>query len=518
MKRRDFLQAGSVFSLPFLIGGMPVSAFTRSSLESFINEESDRILVLIQLNGGNDGLNMVIPLETYGNLANHRSNIIIPESELLDIDDKQAFHPEMTGLKSVYENGKLCIVHDVAYPDQNRSHFRSTDIWTSGSAANQFESTGWLGRHFYQNHAAYPEGYPNNDYPDPFALTIGSFVSETCQGPGSNFSLALSDPNSIFELSETENNSIDLDTYYGCELLYLIETIKQTNAYGDAILANYEAGNNISTLYPDNSRLAYQLKIVAKLISGGAKTKVYVVTLGGFDTHANQSEENDPKSGNHAELLRTLSDAIYAFQDDIDLLGYGEKVVGMTFSEFGRRIKSNISLGTDHGTAAPLLVFGNCVNPGFLGDAPNIPDSVTNSEGVAMQHDFRSVYASLLIDWFEVEESVVSDLLFEDFQYLPIFKSCSATPTYNDRVEMELDLYPNPVRNFAHLSFTTENERVKISVFDAIGAEIKLISNRLFTADRHKISFETRSFEPGTYYVRVQAGNVQKTKRMVKVD
>ena len=222
MKRRDFLQAGSVFSIPFLVGGMPISAFTRSSLESFINEESDRVLVLIQLSGGNDGLNTIIPLETYANLANHRSNIIIPESSLLGVEDTFAFHPEMTGLKSIYEEGKLCVVHDVGYPDQNRSHFRSTDIWTSGSAANEFESTGWLGRYFNDGHPAYPEDYPNTAYPDPFALTIGSFVSETCQGPSSNFSLALSDPNSLFELSESENNNIDLDTYYGCELQYLI--------------------------------------------------------------------------------------------------------------------------------------------------------------------------------------------------------------------------------------------------------------------------------------------------------
>lgn len=518
MKRRDFLQAGSVFSLPILVGGIPVSAFSRSALEDLVNQESDKVLVLIQLNGGNDGLNMVIPLQTYGNLANHRSNIIIPESNLLQIDDNIAFHPELTGLKSIYENSQLCVVHDVAYPDQNRSHFRSTDIWTSGSAANQFESTGWLGRYFNNDHPSYPEGYPNTEYPDPFALTIGSFVSETCQGPGSNFSLALSDPNSLFELSESENNNIDLDTYYGCELQYLIETIKQTNAYGDAILANYENGNSLSTMYPDDNRLANQLKIVAKLISGGSKTKVYVATLGGFDTHANQSVEGEPQTGAHAELMKTLSEAISAFQDDINLLGLGEQVIGMTFSEFGRRIKSNVSLGTDHGTAAPLMVFGNCVNPGFLGDAPEIPNEVTNSEGVAMQHDFRSVYASMLIDWFEIEQSVVSDILFDDFQYLPILKNCAATPTYDERVDMDLDLYPNPVQNYAHLAFSTESENIRIALYDSIGAELKVLCNKHFTAGRHEFSFETRGLNAGVYFVRIQAGNSQKTRRLVKTE
>ncbi len=182
MKRRSFLKIGAMASTPLLINGIPVNAVARNSFLDFVSPDNDKILVLIQLTGGNDGLNCVLPLDQYSNLDKVRNKILIKESLGLKLTDKTAFHPAMTGMKSLYDDGTLKLIHSIGYPNQNRSHFRSTDIWTSGSAADEVITTGWLGRYYNNNHPNFPTGYPNNDFPDPLAITVGGNVSETCQG------------------------------------------------------------------------------------------------------------------------------------------------------------------------------------------------------------------------------------------------------------------------------------------------------------------------------------------------
>ncbi|MEM1220378.1 MAG: hypothetical protein AAGH79_15760, partial [Bacteroidota bacterium] len=236
MKRRKFLATTSTaVSVPLLLKGMPVQAVEQSSIFNFINPETDRVLVLINLNGGNDGLNMLLPLDQYDQLANNRSNVLYSENQALPITDTAAFHPAMGGAQKLFDEGRLSIIQSVAYPNQNRSHFRSTDIWTTGSPADEFWTTGWIGRFLALNHTAFPEGYPNTDYPDPLAMTMDSFVSETCQGTVSNFSLAVTDPFSLGNLATGGEDEVP-DNAYGDELEFLRTTIAQTNAYSDTIL------------------------------------------------------------------------------------------------------------------------------------------------------------------------------------------------------------------------------------------------------------------------------------------
>jgi uncharacterized protein (DUF1501 family) len=518
MKRRSFLQKGSILTAPAFVGGIPVTAVANNALSNFINSEDDRVLVLVQLNGGNDGLATIIPRDQQDALTQVRSNIVIPESSFIDLTNTLAFHPNMGGLKQVHDDGKLNIVQGVAYPNQNRSHFRSLDIWHTASEADEFLDTGWLGRYFDSLFPGYPEGYPNGDCPDPFALTIGSVVSETCQGSGGNFSLAIVDPENISDLATPTNNDL-ADGCYGDQLKFLINTIEQTNAYGDSMEGAFNRGNNLSTKYNDDNALATKLKTVARLISGGLRTKVYVVSIGGFDTHANQVVEGEPTQGAHAALLKSLSDGICAFQDDLKLLGLEERVIGMTYSEFGRRIRSNFSFGTDHGTAAPLMVFGTCVNPIVIGDNPIISPDVSQNEGVAMQYDFRSVYGSILMDWFKVEEDVVKTLLYEDFQHLPILKECETSTSVNDLSEaLDFRVYPNPFNNYTRVEFTSKNEWLKISVFDLIGNEIKIATSQKFSAGPHSLQIETHNLPPGSYYYRLQTKTLQKTVRLVKAN
>ncbi len=517
MKRRSFIKRSSIASVPLLLGGVPVTAVAENAFSNFINPDSDRVLVLIQLTGGNDGLNCVIPRDQYRALTMVRPDIVLPESSLLEVTDKLAFNPNMENLKRVYDNGELSVIQSVGYPNQNRSHFRSTDIWQTASAAEDYLTTGWLGRYFDNYFPNYPEAFPNSDCPDPFAITIGSSVSETCQGMAGNFSLAITNPSNLAQLSTPLNNEIAAGCYSD-KLDFLAKTIQQTNEYGEVIQTADDLGSNSSTQYADDNELAQKLKIVAKLINGGLRTKVYVVNLGGFDTHAEQVDEGDTTMGDHADLLKELSDAIYSFQDDLKNLGLDQRVVGMTYSEFGRRIRSNASFGTDHGTAAPLWVFGSCVQSGVIGDNPEISEDVDNQEGVAMQHDFRSVYGSILTDWFEVDEQTVEDVLLGQFQKLPIIKLCSPTSTDNyDDTEIKLSAFPNPFENVTTIEFESKREHVRISVFDAIGSEVKVLTNQTFSEGKHQVKFEGHRLPKGAYFIRVQTESGQQTKRVVKM-
>ena len=504
--------------MPVLLNGLTVNALPQSSLFRLMNMENDKVLVLIQLQGGNDGLNTVIPLQHYDRLMNVRANVMIPENNLLKLNDTTAFHPAMRGLKNLFDDGHLNVIHSVGYPNQNRSHFRSTDIWTSASAADEFDSRGWLGKYFDTNHLGYPEGYPNSETPHPIAITMGNIISETCQGVSANYSLAVNDPFALSPLSQGEGSAVP-NTPYGNELTFIREAIEQTNAYTGVLTEIAENGVNMAT-YPQEN-LATQLKNVALLLAGGIKTKIFVCSIGGFDTHADQVMDNNPMAGIHTNLLTRVSEAVEVFQKDIKALGLEERVIGMTFSEFGRQIASNLSLGTDHGTAAPLLVFGNCVNPGFIGENPEIADELMPQEGVAMQIDFRDVYGSILMDWFEVPETEIRSLLHQNFSYLPVIAGCQATTSNDLKIidnQLVVEVNPNPFQHYLHLNFELPTSHARLSIFDARGAEVLVVFDNKLPVGKHRITVETGHLPVGNYYVHLRTDRGLRTKKIVKVN
>ena len=515
MKRRSFIKRSTGLTIPLVLGGFKISAMDNQLFDS-LELDDDKVLVLVQLNGGNDGLSMICPMDQYDNLAQVRSNIIVPKNDMLSISDTLGFHPVMEDLRGLYDDAKLNIIQGVGYPNQNRSHFRSKDIWHSGSSAEEIWQKGWLGRYFELFAPNYPSGYPNEEYPDPFAITIGNTVNETCEGTTGNFSLALVDANNLSALA-TPINSQNSGTCHGDKIDFLTTSIIQTNAYNATVEAANENGNNLSSKYID-SELSESLRLVARLIAGGLGTKVYVVQLGGFDTHADQVVGSDPTLGEHSELLADLSASICAFQDDLMLMGLEERVIGMTYSEFGRRIRSNDSLGTDHGSAAPMLLFGTCVNAGVLGNNAEISIDVDTQEGVAMQYDFRSVYGSILMDWFKLDEQIVKDLLYQDFQYIPIIKNCdpinSSLVTNQDEIKVEL--FPNPMFDTVQIKLEIPAGHTKISLFDTIGHEIQVLSNQKFTAGVHHLNIDLRDQPAGSYFVRLQTKFGVKVKRLMK--
>ncbi len=517
MKRRDFLKkAGiTVATAPIAFNSLQIQSIGNTLLMGKDGPNNDRILVVIFLNGGNDGLNTFIPLDQYDNLANVRSNIIIPKNKILAGNATGGFHPSALGLKKLFDDGLLGIVQSIGYPDQNRSHFRSTDIYNSASAAATYVDSGWLGRWMDLTYPGYPDGYPNADTLDPIAVTMISQVSEVCQGLSVNYSYPVEDPfnNSSLPLGA---QSPAPDSPYGDELSFLRQTINQSNQYSTIVKAKANQGT-LSLTYPDTN-LGNQLRNIALLISGGSQTKVYYATMGGFDNHSNQTDAADTTLGNHADLLKELSDAIHAFQTDMKAQGFSKKVLGMTYTEFGRRIRSNGSFGTDHGTAAPSFLFGECVVPGVLGNSPTISPTVSQNEGVPMQYDFRSLYGSILKDWFEVPQGTIDDLLFDNFQHLPILSPCDTVG--NQEIfgtTMTATITPNPFKSHPEVVFTAETRtRTVIQIFDAMGSMVLHVADDKYEPGEHHISINTTPLAAGIYYCRITAGSAQKTIRMVK--
>ncbi|MCU0319221.1 MAG: DUF1501 domain-containing protein [Flavobacteriales bacterium] len=519
LSRRRFIQMSGLAALPITLSGFPLITHARPNRRLF-DTDNDRVLILVQLQGGNDGLNTMFDNEQYANLFSVRSNIIVPQSQILPITGTRGFHPGMQGMQEMWQNEKLGIVESVGYPDQNRSHFRSTDIWNSASAADEFITTGWIGRFYDIEYSDYPAGYPNPDNPHPFALTMGNILSETCQGVNTNYSLALTDPFSPGSVLVGAGGDVPANCY-GDTLSFVDQVAEQTNAYSAVILEAANAGNNLSPKWESlSSEFSQKLKNIARLLSGGLQTKVFIVQLGGFDTHDNQVVSGATTTGIHAALLQDLSDSIGAFQDDLALLGLEDRVVGMSYSEFGRRVRSNGGLGTDHGTAAPQFLFGACVQNQILGDAPTISTNVSVDEGVPMQFDFRNIYGTVLTQWLGANEAEVQNILFPDFQALPLFKpECvdvsTAIPVAH-KGEAFFEVAPNPCDDHAVLTFSGSVDDTRLTLFNAMGGTERILASETFGRGIHSMRIDTRNLAPGTYFVHLGSRGINLTRTLMK--
>lgn len=434
MKRRVFFRNTLPVLLPSLISGMSLRAWASAPFleraarglgANPVGPGDDRVLVLIQLSGGNDGLNTVIPLEFYDAYHAARANIAIPEQKILRLEgvDKTGIHPAMPEMQQLFAAGKLAILQAVSYPQPNFSHFRATDIWLTGADAGQVLPTGWAGRYLDEQYPQFPQHYPNPDMPDPLAIQVGSLVSPALQGPALTMGMAISNPNSFYDLINDRSDPV-AGTRAGDQLAYIREMSIKTDQYAGVIKKAAQKVTRQSDCYPAAGKnpLADQLKIVARLVAGGLKTRFYLVSMGGFDTHAKQVETADTTTGAHARLLARLSEAVNAFQDDLAMLQAEDRVVGMTFSEFGRRIQSNASGGTDHGAAAPVFVFGKNVRGGVYGQNPVWPAKLTVNDNIAMQYDFRALYGTLLEKWFLTDESATQAVLLKKYPALSLIR------------------------------------------------------------------------------------------------
>ncbi len=505
MKRRNFIQTAAALTIPTILP-LPGMKANSSRFTSLIAPDSDRILVIVHLFGGNDGLNTVIPLDQYDGLTEVRSQLYLKERDVHKVTDTLALHPGMQSMANMFHDGRLKIIQSAGYPNQNRSHFRSTDIWTSASESEEFVNSGWVGRYLDTQHPGYPVGYPSEGQPHPPAISIGNVAHPTCEGESINFSQTVEDPFNTTTLANTDGSLLSNDRY-GSELDFIRTTMQQTNDYNTVIKAAAARGKN-AVKYPRNSNpLATQLEKVARMISGGLKTKVYTVYMSGFDTHARQVDANT-SGGAHAVLLSKVSEAISLFQADLKAQKLEERVMGMTFSEFGRRIRPNASFGTDHGTAGPMFLFGSCVNAGVMGDNVEVHKNVGQSEGVPMQFDFRDIYGSILVDWFKVPTNSVKNVLHSGFKYLPLAGNC------NELLDNATDIskdgwafgepFPNPSTREVYLNVSSPGyNRLRYSLFDARGRLVLANEIGVDGTGDHMLFKRPSRLPSGTYALRL---------------
>ena len=396
MKRRDFLHNLShAVAVPSMFSGLDLSSILSSSHLFSNTNQTGKILILIKLEGGNDGLNTLIPLDQFSGLNYIRPDVVLPENSILNLNTNDlGLHPSLTFFKELFNQKRLKIIQSVAYPTPNYSHFRSMDIWESASDANIFESSGWMGRYLENLHPNYPAEYPNENFPDPLALELGnSHLSFTGR---SNFtSIVTFNPEWYDEILNPLNYSYP-NTKYGEKLAYLQLIGNQANNYNKRLAEVYRSGN-FNVNFPP-SWFGDQLKVVARLINAGLNTRIYSVKLGGFDTHDFQVDGNDHTLGAHTNLLRQLNDSIKSLMDSLDMEGNSDRVIGMIFSEFGRRVPENVTLGTDHGAANVMFVVGNGVKGGHYGDYPSLTN-LAAGDNLAYTTDFRRVYQTVINGW-----------------------------------------------------------------------------------------------------------------------
>ena len=525
MNRRNFLRSSAVAT----IGGLTVRGSSSPLLAPMLNDVTeDRVLVIVQLYGGNDGLNTVIPLDQYANLAIKRPNVLISSTQVLPLTGlpNTGLHPAMGGLRDLWEDGKLAIVQGVSYPDPNFSHFRATDIMETGADADQVLSSGWTGRYLNMEYPNFPAGYPNMDMPDPLAIRIGGPIGPGLQFQGVSMGTAIYGTDDPLDLAGNIYNDPVTAACSGGKLDFVRQVQRQTDQYGEVIQAAAASGCTHSTLYPGENdpggELSAALRIVAQLICGGLKTKIYWVSIDGFDTHAQQVEADDHTQGTHAELLQGLSDSIRAFQDDLAQLGLEDRVLGMTFSEFGRRIVDNASLGTDHGSAQPMFLFGTPVIPGMMGTNPTIPANATFQTNLAMQYDFRSVYASVLKDWFCLSDTDIDAILLNSYQPLNLVDPAGCLSIGVHAINQGagtnvMSAYPNPFTERTTLNYTSGGGRLMIQVFDEQGRLVRTVVNQPTTAGNYTVDVDLGDRPAGVYYARLQNEGTQQVRNLLKV-
>lgn len=460
MKRRTFIQTSAAAAAGTqLLGGVPMRAFAPVELQNTLDEDDDRILIVVQMFGGNDGMNTIIPADD-PEYYKIRPNISVAKADAANVLSRVYMHPALAAegtynMKQMLEDGRLAVINGIGYENPNLSHFRSTDIWLSGFNPQNSDkrlTDGWLGRFWADRIQGFPETLPTH----PTAVQVGGTLSMLLQSPKGDVGIALNDPDRFFELGQGLSPDLDPmpeDTRYGREFNFIRLVAEQSDQYSSVVKDAFDTGTN-TVSYDEDNGFHRQMQLVSRLISGGLKSKVYLVYLGGFDTHVQQ--QNDDLSGLHPFLLESLSSGVGLFQQDALQQGFADRVVGMTVSEFGRRPYENGSRGTDHGAAGVQFVWGNKVRAGVYGDLPDLSDLNSNGD-LRYQYDFRRVYADVLETWFGGSPEDTEEILEDRFLPLGILeKPVSVREAFEGRTPVAVDVYPNPTTNSATLRWKQE--------------------------------------------------------------
>ncbi|MDX2227297.1 MAG: DUF1501 domain-containing protein [Verrucomicrobiae bacterium] len=418
MKRRAFIRT-SAMGLAMAWAVPTFIAKTAGGLhgQTLPASKDGRILVILQMGGGNDGLNTVIPHADDVYYRN-RSQLGIGKGQILRLDDYMGLNPKLTELKGLYDAGHLAVINGVGYPNPNRSHFRSMEIWQTASDADRFEYSGWVGRYF--DNACKGSADPM------VGINFGTQAPQAFDSPGhqgiciANANRYLQAGNSADErgaagfqenndggsIGELTGRAMDPEAEPAA-LDFLKKTAVDAGATHQQIMEIVRKAP-VGGEFPRGA-LAQSLRLVSLLIAGGVSTKIYYLNQGGYDTHVNQK-------GTHERLMQEFSQSLGAFCADLKARGVWDRVMIMTFSEFGRRVRENASGGTDHGAAGPMFVTGGGVKPGLYGKYPSLTE--LNDGDLRYGTDFRSVYATVLDQWLGFDSQIVLKKRFAPLSFV----------------------------------------------------------------------------------------------------
>ena len=533
MKRRDFfkLVSGLGVGVPFYLNGMSTRLMSQiSDLQFDCDAVNDRVLVIFRLAGGNDGLNTVIPINQYDTYSALRPTIKIPNTgtgSYIPLDTTVGsgklvgLHPALTGFKRLYDSGKLLLMNGAGYPNPNYSHFRGEALMFAGKDGTYNDDLleGTFGKYFAALHPGLA-GNPSTEKPDPLAIQLGDispclFYEHTTE-KGIEFNMYDYD-RTLTTLSLQKSDYQDL-------LDYIQKVADSMDIYYDRVMHVFNTGHNSSVTYPDTS-FGKQLKIIARMITGGSRTKVFQVNLSGFDTHQYQATYGNTHLGTHTNLLENISNSVAAFQEDIQQLGLADRIMTVSFSEFGRQVRENANQGTDHGDLAPFFVIGNAVEAGILGDHPvfsNTTDFYYNQN--QQRYDYRQIYGALLQDWLGSKTNLMQNIELDHFvtgaQKIDIINNsqkagtvCQDTGNSNVIVQKGIKIYPIPASQFIYIELEDQCQcEVKYQIFDMSGRVVSRGSENFFTT---RLEINVSSLAKGHYIIKLQTNSANFSGKII---
>lgn len=403
--RRAFIQSCAASTAAIAIGAAS-PRFLQNLASAAETAQGDNILVVLQLTGGNDGLNTIVPFKDDA-YKKARPKLGLSADRVLKINDDLGFHPSLKGLAKLLESGKLAIVQGVGYPEPNRSHFESMDIWHTCARKGGPRQSGWLGRYLDSLKEIEAPGVHLGEDKQPLAIVADK---TRCPSISSPEKFRLQDGGAPEVKQAITQNALASREGKGDLLSFLQTSTTSALSSSERISKALEAPSRGAT-YPDHA-LGKKFKTAAQLIAAEMPTRVYYFDLDGFDTHSQQPEA-------HAGLLNQFSASVDAFLDDLSKMGQSKRVTVMAFSEFGRRVAENASEGTDHGAAGPMFLLGESVKPGLTGELPSLTD--LDDGDLKFKIDFRQVYAAVLKDWLKADAGEM--LLGGKYEPISIFRT-----------------------------------------------------------------------------------------------
>ncbi len=510
--RRSFLQTLGLggAGATLMMNGIPMAFGQPTPLSNALaSADSGRVLLIIRLQGGNDGLNTIVPIYDYDSYANARPSI---RHDLADIhklsNDFGVPKYLQNSIEPFWEGGCMKVVHGTGYENQNLSHFTGTDNMSRGTDDDLIE-TGVYGRYFENIHPDYLLNLPDA----PPAIQIGGVGDIMFTGNESNFAFTLANTRQLERIIESDAfyDVADIpDCTRGSQLKFVRGVLNTTLKYSEVIKEAARSQTN-TVEFPDTN-LGRALSIISKTVKARMGTCVYMVSLNGFDTHANQPDR-------HQELLTNISESVTAFYSDLEPSGRDRDVLTMTFSEFGRRVRENGSNGTDHGTAAPMMLFGPALNgSGFIGEHPSLTD-LTRGGNLKHTQDYIDVYGTVMEQWLCIDPSIINQSIPRPYTALDLGFTCSSTVTNHDYIVRE-NFEHIPIYDQERVSIRINNnfqDNYKITLYNILGQHAGVLFDDILEQGQHDISISDQlpHLSAGVYIYNINKSNKNYSKKII---